>query len=465
LHYLIRLLITIVLLSTITSPLIASSEKLQQWKRISIELEVNGERLNQLGRYLNEKRDRKGRISAIDLINIRRLIESYMVPAMKFYQLVTDKEVKSNRDNKDELISAKLCLINSFRRTIEIFTDDSTIRRTLRDQSDLVTHSPITLYNQLYHERFLKDLPEHKVPWRVNTFTIKDLIMWPLQKVMVGSAYALGKLSGSLDIFDGDLIDDQIVKELIKSKLQPLDILLEKKSSSLTDLTIPGYWGHNAVWLGSMEQLINLGIWDAPELDFFRKQIKDGNSIYEVRRWGLQFENLSNWMNLDSIATLRVDSMMSRRKQEILDIYSRLAAMFNAEYDFLFDYYLPSKLSCGELLFHAYQDIAWPTERKIGLGVITPTLIGELPLYQNSPVSMVAFASDLGDHSGGELLTRDDYAAAMGFRYHPDHPELLARHSIKCRLADSSNTDGAMEQECEDHYEILDYYELEASYR
>jgi hypothetical protein len=465
LKYIYHLIITLILIVTTTTSLVANETLANRWQQLSNQLQVSSLQLTKLGKFLSSKRQAKHMLSSRDLVHIRKAADLYMVPAMEIYQLVTNQMIIKSVENRPLIIQAKLELINSLHPIIDLFYDDSTLRRSLRDQSQMITHSPITLYNLLYREKFKADLPIGKIPFKISTFPLKDLLMWPLQKGLIFSAFTLGKISGALNFFDGDLIADHQVRDSIASKLKPLDVLLEKKASSLTDLTIPGYWGHNAIWLGTKEDLVELGIWDAPELDYFRPQIEQGNSIYEVRRWGLQFDNLNHWMDLDSIAAVRVNQLIaSENMQIVLDIYSKLAAMSNAEYDYLFDYYLPNKITCGELLFHSYQNIAWPTERKIGLGIITPSLIGELALYQNAPISLVAFASGLGKHTVGKLLTFNDYAEAMDFRYHPDYPEILAKHRRYCYSVDSDHDD-TMEQECEDRYQILDYNNLVMSYK
>lgn len=206
-----------------------------------------------------------------------------------------------------------------------------------------------------------------------------------------GLSAGFGALVGNIEWRSGYLYQDQGIYQRIRNDLKPLDLVFEKKSFKLTDKTIPGNWGHVAVWLGTKEQLIELGIWNEPELAPFRERIENGESIFEMRRWGMQFDSLENFLNLDEIAITRVDKILERSKRELLQVYTDLYAQMPKGYDFSFDAMATAKVTCTEIIMLSYGNIAWPMDRVLGRYSITPNNMAELALFSNSPVSFVSY--------------------------------------------------------------------------
>tara|TARA_R110000868_G_scaffold42681_2_gene144024 strand:+ start:4243 stop:5742 length:1500 start_codon:yes stop_codon:yes gene_type:complete len=200
-----------------------------------------------------------------------------------------------------------------------------------------------------------------------------------------------GALVGNIEWRTGYLYQNENFTKQVRSQLKPLDLLFEKKSFKLTDKTIPGNWGHTAVWLGEESQLRALGIWDAPELDFFRENIKSGKSIFEMRRWGMQFDSLENFLNLDEISITRVSDILERNRAELLKVYRLLSEQANKGYDFSFDAMATAKVTCTEIVMLSYGQVNWPMDRVLGRFSITPNNMAEIALYDHSPVEFVAY--------------------------------------------------------------------------
>ena len=73
-----------------------------------------------------------------------------------------------------------------------------------------------------------------------------------------------GNSVGLIETRRGKLYRRPQLAASIRQELRAGDILLEKTPFRLTDMLIPGFWGHAAIWTGSEEELKALGIWQHP---------------------------------------------------------------------------------------------------------------------------------------------------------------------------------------------------------
>lgn len=176
-------------------------------------------------------------------------------------------------------------------------------------------------------------------------------------------------------------------KELIEASMKPGDILLEKTPFRLTDRFIPGHWGHVAIWVGSKEQLEEIGVWEKlPALyekakvrfDYqgpsFQSQILAGQKIIEALRPGVQINSLEHFLNVDDMAVLRDKKVNKKALQRYV---LRAFEQVGKEYDFNFDVETDRKIVCSELAFVAYDDYNWPIAKTAGRYTISPDHVGQ----------------------------------------------------------------------------------------
>lgn len=248
-------------------------------------------------------------------------------------------------------------------------------------------------------------------------------------------SWAFGATAGNIEWRDGHLYKRPAFYQETLKQLKPLDLIFEKRTFKLTDYTIPGNWGHMAVWLGTKEQLEELGIWDHPSLDFFREQILKGNSIYEVRRWGLVFESLENMLNLDETATLRVRDILKKDSDDLAEIYARLADQKDKTYDFSFNAMATDRVTCTEIVYLSYGNINWPREKILGRTSIKPDNMAELVLYDNSPLEFVSYTTSYGENELNRK-SKDEFAHILGYIARTDRDgsryyEKIRRHCTR----------------------------------
>ncbi|MCR9206197.1 MAG: YiiX/YebB-like N1pC/P60 family cysteine hydrolase, partial [Halobacteriovoraceae bacterium] len=215
----------------------------------------------------------------------------------------------------------------------------------------------------------------------------------------------------------GFLDKDKKIEQEIFVQLQPLDIITEKVGYTPTDFFIPGHFGHNAIWLGTKEQLKELGIWNHPVIKPFQKDIEKGQSIIETDRSGTHLKSLSKFMNVDEFGLLRfkkdvVDVQVETEK--VLKIYETAFAQLGKTYDFNFDVETTDQLVCSELLYQSFGDVNWPTEPYIGRTTISPDNVVSLALYDNAPIDLIYYMK--GTKKGTYVYKDiDDLAKDVGF--------------------------------------------------
>jgi len=198
-----------------------------------------------------------------------------------------------------------------------------------------------------------------------------------------------GNIAGSIKWRKGYLYKNHNISQELKSKLRPLDILLEKTPFALTDLFIPGFYGHVAIHLGTKKQLISNGMWDHHLIIPIRHKIEAGFTIIESLRPGVSLNTIEGFLNIDHISIFRVKSIENDYFNSIYQKYTTVLSQFNKEYDFNFDVTTLDKIVCSELIYHTFGDIKWPTRLRLGRHTIEPDYLAEVNYYDNSPIQLI----------------------------------------------------------------------------
>ncbi|PIK16219.1 YiiX/YebB-like N1pC/P60 family cysteine hydrolase [Halobacteriovorax sp. JY17] len=370
------------------------------------------------------------------------------------WQVYLEESAPYRRDLKkslDTVSSPKeslraLQLIERTQALYDTYMNNTELRHILLDQSNILNNSITEFFKEVLAHKVNEALPvlinrAKKLSEKEESASIilykssrkedlsnfaslknyfSDYVSTILSRTTSGLSSGFGAIAGPIEWGDGGQIrDDQVAKDKILRGLKPLDIIFEKKSYKLTDYTIPGYWGHNAVWIGTKDQLIEMGIWNARELDPFREQIEKGNSIFEMRKWGTTFAEFNKWMDLDDYAQVRVKGILKRSTKEILKVYKILAEQIGKNYDFSFNADTAFKITCSEIIYLSYGDVKWPLDYILGRNTITPNGMAEAIFYENSPLEYITFVK--GDRkNGAKFYTKQEFGNLMNFTMLPN---------------------------------------------
>jgi hypothetical protein len=205
-----------------------------------------------------------------------------------------------------------------------------------------------------------------------------------------------GNAVGLVETRKGKLYGKKSVLSDVRQSLKAGDILLEKTPFRLTDKLIPGYWGHAAVWIGTEEELKELGIWSNPVVSRFRDEISSGRLVAEALRSGVELNTLPHFLNIDSIGVLRkADLSREARAAAIIAALRQIGK----PYDFNFDVESKERVYCSKLVYLTYSGIDWPTKKSLGRTTFTPDDVA-VKAVRDGDLQVVAFY-----HDGRRVIT------------------------------------------------------------
>tara|TARA_R110000868_G_scaffold204946_3_gene453195 strand:+ start:59751 stop:61487 length:1737 start_codon:yes stop_codon:yes gene_type:complete len=210
------------------------------------------------------------------------------------------------------------------------------------------------------------------------------LLSW----VVDAASGLFGNIAGRFRFRKGHMYDHDEYRIELKKRLRPLDILMEKTPFALTDTFIPGHYGHAAIYLGTEEQLREVGMWNHPVIIPHQADIRNGKVIAEALRPGVWLNTLEEFLNIDELTLYRQPNVQTDRA-EMARIYERTLAQLGKDYDFNFDVNTLDKIVCSELIYHAFGTINWPVKYVLGRPTISPDNLAEVAYSQNGPISFI----------------------------------------------------------------------------
>ncbi|MHC5018984.1 MAG: 1-acyl-sn-glycerol-3-phosphate acyltransferase [Planctomycetota bacterium] len=143
----------------------------------------------------------------------------------------------------------------------------------------------------------------------------------------------------------------------LQQRLQPGDIVLERRNWFLSNAFLPGYWPHSALYVGTVADLEARGLTGRPavaaQLERFRAPDAEGHThvFIESISEGVVFTSLEHSVGeADAVAVLRA----AIPPAEVNDAIARAFSLVGRPYDFEFDFASTDKLVCTELVYRAY---------------------------------------------------------------------------------------------------------------
>jgi len=372
------------------------------------------------------------------------------------------REVDSAKTIKElQWLELKSILLSNYKNTFKVFFENKTLRRIIKDQMQRENYGLGNLQqvtNSILNKNFstslqssmdafivneteLLEMKEDKIDTIANN--IKSTVAYKIRieggslkelasqdgyinntgdnisrifgRVTNALSFGFGSVAGNISWREGYLRDNPFAYKHIQDKIKPLDLLLEKRGYVFTDFTIPGNWGHVAVYLGTEEELKSIGMWDHPSITPFHEKIREGFTVYQVRRWGLEFVTLKTFMNLDEIAIIRHKNILNRNKVELGRVYKNLFDQIGKKYDFGFDALSTNEITCTEIISLSFGDVNWPAAYALGRLTISPDNMAQIALYSNTPVEFVTYIKST-DYDKVKYKSVKGFASVMRYR-------------------------------------------------
>jgi uncharacterized protein YycO len=181
-----------------------------------------------------------------------------------------------------------------------------------------------------------------------------------------------GNAVGLVETRRGKLYGRQEIAHHVAGTLRAGDILVEKTPFRLTDVFIPGHWGHAAIWVGTETELRALGIWEHPVVRPHHAAIRAGRGVVEALRSGVEMNPLAHFLNVDDLAVLRHETGATADTTQQAEIVLHTLRQVGKAYDFNFDAETTHRIFCSKLVYLAYGDLQWPTSRILGKTTVSP---------------------------------------------------------------------------------------------
>lgn len=219
-----------------------------------------------------------------------------------------------------------------------------------------------------------------------------ELPILTIEKLKFNLSKGVGNTMGIVRWRSGKLRNDKEFLKEFSAHLKPGDILLEKTPFALTDKTIPGHFGHAAIYIGTYDQLRELGALDTPFVRKHIDQIREGKVILEALREGVVLNSVEHFMNIDDVAVLRPNRLEADAMRTSLDL---AMSHFGKKYDFDFNVNTTETIVCSELVYAAYPQIDFMTKKVLTSFTISPDDIAILASGDNNaPLELTFFAHD-----------------------------------------------------------------------
>ncbi len=224
---------------------------------------------------------------------------------------------------------------------------------------------------------------------------------FPVQK---GVATAMGRTIISTRGNEG-LIEEEHAKEMELSML-PGDVMLQRRNWHVSNVGIPGFWTHSALYTGSLEKMDGYFASEFPFADFasfeeylesefpevysdYRTDRDNPKAVIEAIEPGVVLQALTKSTNADFVVVLRPNLS---KKDKMLALFKAFSS-YQKPYDFDFDFDTRDAMVCSELVYDAYFE---KLPEKNGLHFTPSTVSGR------KMVSPLDFAQKFADEFGND---------------------------------------------------------------
>ena len=188
---------------------------------------------------------------------------------------------------------------------------------------------------------------------RRGVVSVKNL----LSRILEG----LGRTSSEFyDANNKRVTEDKL--QIIGAFLQPGDVIVTRHAKALTNLFLPGYWPHAALYIGTAEQRKELDI----KPDWAKEQLwVDDVCVLEARKDGVRMRPLNDTLYVDVFAVLRPKLTTDSIRLGIERAMQHEGKMYN----FDFDFFNSDRIVCTELVYRAYdglENMRFPLQERAG---------------------------------------------------------------------------------------------------
>jgi len=193
-----------------------------------------------------------------------------------------------------------------------------------------------------------------------------------------------------------------------RTKLRPGDILIERQNWFLSRAFMPGFWAHAALYVGTTNDLVRLGLDHDPRVmaHWAKYAVRDPagheHLILEAVPQGVRMTTLEHCIGVADAAAILRPRVAERDVREAI---SRAFSHLGKPYDFDFDFFSSDKLVCTELVYRCYDGcVDFPLVNVMGRRTLPPTeLVRKFAAERGQPTAQLECVCFLdGDERRGQ---------------------------------------------------------------
>jgi hypothetical protein len=184
--------------------------------------------------------------------------------------------------------------------------------------------------------RLFSFLRRNRSAWKNVTFGIFEASGRAVAELRVPGV----KPSGAPKRISGSLRDG-----LLK-RVRPGDVFVTRHDDAVSNLFLPGYWPHAALYLGTAEDLERLGI-PVPV------ETRAGPWFLESKKDGVRVRPAEETLQVDALVVLRPPL----EPADLMEALRRAASHAGKPYDFLFDFRTADRMVCTEVVYRGFHGI------------------------------------------------------------------------------------------------------------
>jgi len=179
--------------------------------------------------------------------------------------------------------------------------------------------------------------------------------------ILAGVMEGVGRTASEFCDFDNKRVSDEVLSSIAEF-LQPGDVIVTRHEKALTNLFIPGFWPHAALYIGTQEQHKYTNIETEPSLE---QLWVDDICVLEARKDGVLLRPLSDTLSVDTFVVIRPNL----GPDSICDAIERALRHEGKMYNFDFDFFSSDRIVCTEVVYRAYdglENIRFPLNERAG---------------------------------------------------------------------------------------------------
>jgi hypothetical protein len=184
--------------------------------------------------------------------------------------------------------------------------------------------------------------------------------------ILAGVMEGFGRTASEFCDFDNKRVSNDVLSSIAEF-LQPGDVIVTRHAKALTNLFIPGFWPHAALYIGTQEQRESTNIETTPAV---KRLWGDDICVLEARKDGVRLRPLSDTLAVDTFVVLRPNLGPDSIRQAIERALLHQGKMYN----FDFDFFSSDRIVCTEVIYRAYdgiEDLRFPLNERAGRKTLT----------------------------------------------------------------------------------------------